>query len=809
MSLVNHLKDVDGQSLFMAVAYGLHMVSGQLTKSLRTGSDPTHVVTVQQMLGRGPWDGCEGLWFRGLEIDPADYEFYPGIQSTGMSDPEQPQDSVFDTDTPHSGFAWLRAELPAGVPDFDTKGSPPVGLAGKFRTMKCFDYNNDGTTKGSAGYTTNPALQVADLICRLGGRPSSRIDWPAWEEWRDFLAEEIDYDYTAIPDFEGIGLWVSLYSGADFDTFVKNRVDPYVEFVSSAGSPDIEIPVDNFSARYEGKIRPKYTQTYTFYITHTHGARVYVNDLVTPLIDQWGTTGTHSATIALTADQLYNIRVDWRHTTGNAELRLEWESSSQAREVVPHRALYPKTVQRPRYETHPFFPGPTRLDDAVRTVLNLCNSTYQEVNGKLRFFCLEQLTATSFRFTNSVIVNGSLQLIPRDPLNLRNSWQARFRDVDSQYLEEPIDPVIIERQDLIETAGRRIDGQLLELYNTTPHQAWRTLDALVKRSCDRVFDAKLTGLADTYKVLPGDAVSLDIEFLDENARPMLVVEAADNSSEQTADEREFLLYDWTGQALTEPDADVLLLDKLSVLPNRAFSFRKLRAAYAGPCCRVRTSATSGTFTDIPFDTDGWVDEAAMAAVGSPVFVLFYDQTGNGNHQQQLGGNGIPQVYSNQINSRPGIGTGSAFYIDYGDLSAFTEGEHFLLMKRDADPPSGNGALHVFNTAVDINHVPFSNGIVYDGFGSNVRKTTVDPTPSFTSWRLYSAYSAAGDWANYVDGTQIYSTATNTVGFPASSYLVGESDLKLAGEHLLFDEKLGTTDRDTIFADIESAYGLTF
>lgn len=555
MSLVNHLKDIDGQSLFMAVAYGLHMVSGQLTKSLRTGSDPTHVVTVQQMLGRGPWDGCEGLWFRGLEIDPADYEFYPGIQSTGMSDPEQPQDSVFDTDTPHSGFAWLRAELPEGVPDFDTKGSPPIGLAGKFRTMKCFDYNLDGTTKGAAGYTTNPALQVADLICRLGGRPSSRIDWAAWEDWRDFNAEEIDYDYTAIPDFEGIGLWVSLYSGADFDTFVKNRVDPYVEFVSSAGSPDVELPVDNFSVRYEGKIKPKYTQTYTFYITHTHGARVYVDNLTTPLIDQWGTSGTHSATIALTADQLYNIRVDWRHTTGNAEIRLEWESSSQAREVVPHRALYPKTVQRPRYETHPFFPGPTRLDDAVRAVLNLCNATYQEVNGKLRFFSLEQLTATSFRFTNSVIMDGSVQLIPRDPLNLRNSWQARFRDVDSQYLEEPIDPVIIERQDLIEQAGRRIDGQLLELYNTTPHQAWRTLDALVKRSCDRVFDAKLTGLADTYKVLPGDAVSLDIEFLDETARPMLVVEAFDRSSEQTPDEREFLLHDWTGQELEEPDAE--------------------------------------------------------------------------------------------------------------------------------------------------------------------------------------------------------------------------------------------------------------
>lgn len=263
------------------------------------------------------------------------------------------------------------------------------------------------------------------------------------------------------------------------------------------------------------------------------------------------------------------------------------------------------------------------------------------------------------------------------------------------------------------------------------------------------------------------------------------------------------------EANATTDAAPLLLDQLSVQPERAFSFRKLRAAYSGPCCKVRTSATSGAYTDIDFDVDGWVDEAAMAAVGSPVYVLFYDQTGNGNHQTQLSSNAIPQVQSNQINSRPGVS--GAAYIDHGDLSAFTEGEHFILMKLANDPPSGGdtGALHSFGTDAATNHIPYTDGTVYDGFGSNARKTTVNPTPSFASWRLYSAYSASGDWANYVDGTQIYSTATNTVGFNAAAYIVLEPGCKLAGEHLLFDQKLGSTDRTAIFNDIEAAYGLTF
>ena len=58
MTTVNHLRDIESQKLFHAVAYGKHMVTGHLAKSSVTGSDPTHVITLQQTLGRGEWDGC-------------------------------------------------------------------------------------------------------------------------------------------------------------------------------------------------------------------------------------------------------------------------------------------------------------------------------------------------------------------------------------------------------------------------------------------------------------------------------------------------------------------------------------------------------------------------------------------------------------------------------------------------------------------------------------------------------------------------------------------------------------------------------
>lgn len=545
MPKINHLRDKGGARLFHTVAYGLHLVTGHLAKSLVIGASPTHVIKLQQMLGRGPWDGCEGLWWNGLNISSSSYTFKPGTQSTGMADATQGQSTIFTTDVPHSGIAHIEVSLPSGTGQVDNKANPPEGLAGIFRTMKIADYNSSGS-QTAFSYSASPAREVADLIIRLGRRPSSRIDWAAWCDWRDYLATSISHDYTALP-IDGVGLTAAYYNGTNFTTLVGERIDPEVYFVSSSGSGMIGQNTDNFSIRWEGKIKAKYTETYTFYVDHDNGAKLWVNGTV--LVDQFATdgstaAGTHSGTIALTAGQLYDIKLEVNDGIGNAQFILKWSSASQAQETIPHRYLYPKTQNLPRYETHPFFPAPTRLDDAVRTILNLCNSTVQEVNGKLRFFCLEQLTAPSFSLTDAKVVDGTMKVVTRNPLSLRNSWSARFRDLNSQYLEVPVDPLVIERPDLIALAGRKIDGEPIDLYNTNAHQAYRTLDNLVKRVVDSKFRIECTGTADTYQVLAGDRVTADVEFRDWINKAMLVLESNDSSSEETADERQLIMQEW-------------------------------------------------------------------------------------------------------------------------------------------------------------------------------------------------------------------------------------------------------------------------
>lgn len=64
----------------------------------------------------------------------------------------------------------------------------------------------------------------------------------------------------------------------------------------------------------------------------------------------------------------------------------------------------------------------------------------------------------------------------------------------------------------------------------------------------------------------------------------------------------------------------------------AFSFRKLRNAYAGSCVRVRRS-NDNVEADIPF-SGNWIDKAAVnthCGTNDGFIATFYDQSGNGNN----------------------------------------------------------------------------------------------------------------------------------------------------------------------------------
>ena len=125
------------------------------------------------------------------------------------------------------------------------------------------------------------------------------------------------------------------------------RTDSVVNFNWGTGSPDPTISTDNFVVRWTGTVQPQFNETYTFYITSDDGERLWVNNQL--LIDQWVDHGAaeSSGTIALKAQQLYNIRMEYYEHNGSASAVLSWSSPSTPKSVIPQTQLYPYTNPPP------------------------------------------------------------------------------------------------------------------------------------------------------------------------------------------------------------------------------------------------------------------------------------------------------------------------------------------------------------------------------------------------------------------------------------------------------------------------------
>src|ERR1019366_7512941 len=116
------------------------------------------------------------------------------------------------------------------------------------------------------------------------------------------------------------------------------RLDNTVNFSWGTGSPDSRVPVDNFSARWTGKIKPINTATYTFYTDVAGGVRLWVNGQ--QLVNNWTlhSLATNTGKITLAAGTSYDIKMEYQVGTQSAVAKLSW-SASFAKSIVPQSVL--------------------------------------------------------------------------------------------------------------------------------------------------------------------------------------------------------------------------------------------------------------------------------------------------------------------------------------------------------------------------------------------------------------------------------------------------------------------------------------
>ena len=137
----------------------------------------------------------------------------------------------------------------------------------------------------------------------------------------------------------GTGLAGTYYNGRNFETEIRTRVDSDINFQWTTNSPMEGVEANNFSAKWEGQVMPRYTGNYTFYITTDNVSRVWIDNQL--VINKQSTLREpYSGKISLEAGVKYDIQIEYVAGTRSCTCVLEWTSAFQSREVIPQSHLF-------------------------------------------------------------------------------------------------------------------------------------------------------------------------------------------------------------------------------------------------------------------------------------------------------------------------------------------------------------------------------------------------------------------------------------------------------------------------------------
>lgn len=220
---------------------------------------------------------------------------------------------------------------------------------------------------------------------------------------------------------------------------------------------------------------------------------------------------------------------------------------------------------------------------------------------------------------------------------------------------------------------------------------------------------------------------------------------------------------------------------------------------------------------------GWWKADAIVGLSDTNPITTWEDSSFSNADMVQSDSTYKPVYrTNIINGLPAVRFDSHQHFSYpgNPLHGFGSAEVFIVVKVDADPAASQATAGCWNFGGygDSSFLLWwTDSNWYDNFATNIRKSTGNPSPSFTSFRLANMWSAPSEWGRLIDGANSFSTGTNDVwtqgqwriGQSSDFYGVNYASLKgYIAEVILFDHKLSTADRDAVEAYIASKYALT-
>jgi hypothetical protein len=285
----------------------------------------------------------------------------------GFDDPNQGLPTYCpEVNTTFSNIAYIEGKLPIGnssateQPDWID-----FRILGTGRRM--MDYDASGAEVGIVSNNddtlSNVALEIADnALVNYRVKPT-RFDWLSWFDLRQsadviILQRPLDSNNPT----SNVGQWTGrYYSNPNFTNLVATRQDTFVDFLFGTSIPIPGMLAINYSIRWNGQIKPAFSETYTFHLNHNDGGKLYLDG---QLVLSNPATADSTISISLIANQIYNTQIDFTQGTGDGTCQFTWESASQGLTAVP--AVSQNVVDTAfvrRYECHAAFTSPTEASE--------------------------------------------------------------------------------------------------------------------------------------------------------------------------------------------------------------------------------------------------------------------------------------------------------------------------------------------------------------------------------------------------------------------------------------------------------------
>ena len=215
-------------------------------------------------------------------------------------------------------------------------GTPLQGATVCFSTLSDATVNptytatTDASGNYSKGVEGNTKWYVAAKAAGYGPSADTTVNM--------LSSNVIDINFALVKG--GDGLKGEYYDNTNFTSLMVTRTDPKIDFNWEGVAPDPSMGVTDFSVRWTGQIKPRYSETYTFYTHSDDGVRLWVNNVL--LLENWTNHANteNSGTITLGANKWYSIKMEYFQGGGGAIISLDWESQSQPREVIPQSQLW-------------------------------------------------------------------------------------------------------------------------------------------------------------------------------------------------------------------------------------------------------------------------------------------------------------------------------------------------------------------------------------------------------------------------------------------------------------------------------------